>query len=79
MASARDRLNAFIQHPTDEHADAFDELVIEVEKDAASAALRDVADWAETANPDRSADFSEGVDWLLAEIRRIADEAKSTP
>lgn len=54
--------------------DHLDELINRVEKEAASAALRDAADWAETANPDRSADFSEGVDWLLGELRRIAGQ-----
>ena len=36
--------------------------------------LRTVADRLDETNPDCSSDFSEGVDWALAEIRRIADE-----
>lgn len=36
--------------------------------------LRAVAARLDETNPDRSADFSEGVDWVLSEIRRIADE-----
>lgn len=69
--SARDDLYTYAD---DAHlgGDHLDELLTRVEKEAASAALRDAADWAETNNPDRSEDFSEGVDWVLGELRRIA-------
>ena len=56
-----------------DRATPVDTLLDQVERHAAREALRDAADWAETANPDRSADFSEGVDWVLGELRRIAD------
>lgn len=35
--------------------------------------LRAIADTVEEANPDRSADFSEGVDWTLDRLRTLAD------
>lgn len=36
--------------------------------------LRSAADRLESANPDRDADFSEGVDWARDELRRMAAE-----
>ncbi|MEV8548359.1 hypothetical protein AB0L04_00690 [Streptomyces glaucescens] len=41
-----------------------------------AAVLREAADRLEERNPDRSADFSDGVDWTLDELRRMADEAQ---
>jgi hypothetical protein len=38
--------------------------------------LREAADRLEERNPDRSADFSDGVDWALDELRRMAAEAQ---
>ncbi|MFF5404559.1 hypothetical protein ACFY8K_17040 [Streptomyces misionensis] len=35
--------------------------------------LRVITGGLEAANPDRSAEFSEGVDWMLAELRTLAD------
>ncbi|MFF8997084.1 hypothetical protein ACF1GW_30880 [Streptomyces achromogenes] len=36
--------------------------------------LRVIADGLEVMSPDRSAEFSEGVDWVLARLRGTADE-----
>jgi hypothetical protein len=41
-----------------------------------AAVLREAADEAERRNPDRNEDFSEGVDWALAELRRMADDTQ---
>ncbi|SEC02052.1 hypothetical protein SAMN04490357_0980 [Streptomyces misionensis] len=35
--------------------------------------LRVIADTLETTNPDRCADFSEGVDWTVNRMRTLAD------
>lgn len=56
-----------------DRATPVDTLLEAVEREAAHDALRDAADWAETANPDRDPDFTEGVTWLIGELRRIAD------
>jgi len=35
--------------------------------------LRDIANTLEVINPDRGAEFSEGVDWALDRLRTLAD------
>ncbi|TXJ78569.1 hypothetical protein E2C11_16305 [Streptomyces lavendulae] len=35
--------------------------------------LRAITDTVELANPDRSAEFSDGVDWVLDTLRTLAD------
>lgn len=36
--------------------------------------LRTIADTLEALNPDRGAEFSEGVDWTLDRLRSLADD-----
>ncbi|MEU0200858.1 MULTISPECIES: hypothetical protein [unclassified Streptomyces] len=36
--------------------------------------LRDIANTLEVINPDRSAEFSEGVDWAIERLKTLADE-----
>lgn len=36
--------------------------------------LREAAQRLEERNPDESSDFSDGVDWVLGELRSLADE-----
>lgn len=49
MTNARDRLNAFISHPTDEHAETFEELVDALMAEVRTAALREAADEVQAA------------------------------
>lgn len=44
-----------------------------------AADLTWAADRLEATNPDRDADFSAGVDWAVAELRRLAAEAHQGP
>lgn len=70
--NARDDLINYAASTRTITADGLTPYLERVEREAGAAALREAADWAETANPDRCADFSDGVDWLLGELRRIA-------
>ena len=53
--------------------DLLDSYRAEVE----AAVLDQVAGLVERTNPDRNWDFSEGVDWTIAEIRRLSTEARN--
>jgi hypothetical protein len=37
-----------------------------------AAVIREAADWLDGCNPDRGAEFSDGVDWATSELRRLA-------
>jgi hypothetical protein len=41
--------------------------------------LREAAERLEERNPDQCADFSDGVDWVLGELRTLAQEIDDAP
>lgn len=68
MATARDRLINLLSSYSAESRDA-------ALADYRAEQLKLTADVLEVANPDRSAEFSEGVDWAIATIRSAAEKS----
>ncbi|MFF1544119.1 hypothetical protein [Streptomyces sp. NPDC058291] len=61
-------------HPTDRGTAAEAVLAALPEQADRAAVLREAAEHLEAVNPDRGAEFSDGVDWAVDELRRMAAE-----
>jgi|GEM_PF-4546621 len=79
VMTAQDRLRVMIRtergHMTVWSAAEVQAAIDAYRAEVEAAQLRKTADLLIYINPDRSADFSEGVDWAADELRRVASEA----